>query len=95
MTRSRRTAAWKPIRHIEEQCPDIVLTDVIMPGFHGVQLAMAVRARCPETRIVLFSGNAATSSLLDPAVTIGFFFEPLTKRLHPAQLLKALKASWL
>jgi CheY-like chemotaxis protein len=80
------------VRSVEEQCPDIVVTDVIMPDFDGVRLAMAIRARCPRTRIVLFSGNAATSSLLDHAVTDGFFFELLTKPVHPAKLLKALKS---
>ena len=80
------------IQSLEEHCPDIVVTDVIMPDFDGVRLAMAIRARCPKTRIVLFSGNAATSSLLDNAVTDGFFFELLTKPVHPAKLLKALKS---
>ncbi len=80
------------VRSVEEQCPDIVLTDVIMPDFDGVRLAMAIRACCPKSRIVLFSGNAATSALLDHAVTNGFFFELLTKPVHPAQLLKTLRA---
>ena len=80
------------VKRVEEQCPDIVVTDVILPDYDGVRLAMAIRARCPNTRIVLFSGNAATSSLLDHVVTGGFFFELLTKPVHPAQLLKALKS---
>jgi CheY-like chemotaxis protein len=80
------------IRRVEQECPDIVVTDVIMPDYDGVRLAMAIRARCPNTRIVLFSGNAATSRLLDHAVTDGFFFELLTKPVHPAQLLQALKS---
>lgn len=80
------------ICRVEKECPDIVITDVIMPDLDGVQLAIAIRACCPEARIVLFSGNAATSSLLDRATTKGFLFELLTKPVHPTQLLKVLKA---
>jgi CheY-like chemotaxis protein len=80
------------VRWAEEECPDIVITDVIMPDYDGVRLAMTIRARCPEARIVLLSGNAATSSLLDHAVSDGLFFELLTKPVHPEELLKALRS---
>jgi CheY-like chemotaxis protein len=76
----------------EVQRPDIVVTDVIMPDMDGIRLAIAVRAICPNTRIVLFSGNAATPSLLDNAGIDGVFFELLTKPVHPAKLLKTLKS---
>src|SRR5271165_1231726 len=35
-----------------------LLTDVLMPGLNGVQLAIAVSKRKPGTRVVLFSGQA-------------------------------------
>lgn len=79
------------IRHVEEECPDIVVADVIMPDLDGVRLAIAIQACCPRARIVLFSGNAATSGLLDRATSDGFFFELLTKPVHPTQLRKVLK----
>jgi hypothetical protein len=47
---------------------------------------------CPNARIVLFSGNVDTASLLDDASLEGYFFEILPKPVHPLQLLKALKA---
>lgn len=66
-------------------------SDVLMPGLNGIQLAIAIRARCPGTRIVLFSGHAATSDLLREADQSGHSFEPLSKAIHPSQLLKALR----
>ena len=37
---------------------DIVVTDVIMPGMDGVQLAEEVRSRWPATRVLFISGYA-------------------------------------
>ena len=36
--------------------PDLVLTDVVMPGISGVELARALRARDPGIRILLMTG---------------------------------------
>ncbi|MCE9600650.1 MAG: response regulator [Gemmatimonadetes bacterium] len=35
---------------------DLVLTDVVMPGINGIELAGRVRARYPDIRVVLMSG---------------------------------------
>ena len=75
----------------KEDCPEIVLTDVIMPRMNGVQAAIAIRAVCPDTRIILFSGQAATSDLLVEARASGHNFEIWGKPLHPRDLLRKLR----
>jgi DNA-binding NtrC family response regulator len=80
------------LQSIKEQCPDIIVSDVVMPDFNGIQLAKAVRALCPDARMILFSGNVDTSSLLDDASIEGYFFEILAKPVHPVELLKALRS---
>lgn len=87
-----RYGALEAIHYVREWGPDIVITDVILPDLDGVRLAMAVRAMCPAVRIVLFSGNTDTASLVDPASNDGLSFELLAKPVHPAQLLKTLKS---
>jgi CheY-like chemotaxis protein len=80
------------LESVRERCPDIIVSDVVMPDFNGIQLAKAVRSMCPKARIVLFSGNVDTASLLDGASIEGYFFEILAKPIHPVELLKALKS---
>ena len=67
--------------------PDLLLTDVVMPGISGVDLAIAVRQVLPECRVLLFSGQSATADLLGAAGHAGRDFTLLSKPLHPKDLL--------
>ena len=68
--------------------PDLLLTDVVMPGMNGIELALAVSERCPGCKVLLFSGQAATAELLDRARKQGCDFPLLAKPVHPEDLLK-------
>jgi CheY-like chemotaxis protein len=72
-------------------CPELVLSDVMMPHVDGVEAAIAIREACPDTRIVLFSGQAATVEILARARQRGHEFELLPKPIHPTQLIKHLR----
>lgn len=73
-------------------CPELVLSDVMMPQVDGVEAAIAIREHCPDTRIVLFSGQAATVEILSRARQRGHEFELLPKPIHPTQLIKHLRS---
>jgi CheY-like chemotaxis protein len=47
--------AWAWLRRVEWDV-DVVLTDVVMPGLTGTELAALVRERCPDLPVVLMSG---------------------------------------
>ena len=79
------------IRLAKLHCPELVLSDVMMPHVDGVEAAIAIREACPDTRIVLFSGQAATVEILARARERGYNFELLPKPIHPTQLIKHLR----
>jgi CheY-like chemotaxis protein len=68
--------------------PDLVISDVMMPGMTGVELAITVTQTIPTCRILLFSGQAATVDLLEKARDAGHSFTTLTKPVHPTDMLK-------
>lgn len=76
---------------IAKFCPDILLTDVVMPGINGVDLAIEVKKTFPDTSIVLFSGQAGTKDILGRANDRGYSFEVLAKPIHPLKLIEHLK----
>ncbi len=73
--------------------PDIVLSDVIMPGLNGIETAIRIRELAPQCRIILFSGQAATVDLLEKARRQGHHFEILAKPIKPEQLVSVIRGS--
>lgn len=70
--------------------PDLILSDVAMPNLDGVEMAIMVRQKLPETKILLISGQAVTVGLLEKARRRGYDFECLAKPIHPTELLEKI-----
>ena len=68
--------------------PDLVIGDVVMPRMNGVEMAIAIRKEFPNSRILLFSGQAVSADMLDEARGRGYDFELLAKPIHPNELLQ-------
>ena len=77
--------------------PQMLITDVYMPGMSGINLAIAIRKAIPDCKVMLFSGQASTVDLLSASRNAGYDFAALAKPIHPTELLahvsKCLTAS--
>lgn len=71
--------------------PHWVVTDVLMPRMNGVELAIALRKMYPASSILLFSGQAGISEILQNGVSQGYQFELIAKPIHPMRLIERLK----
>jgi DNA-binding NtrC family response regulator len=49
-------SASDALAQVTARPPDLVLSDVCMPGMDGVALLGALRAKAPDTRVILFTG---------------------------------------
>ena len=72
--------------------PDLLISDVMMPGMNGIELGVQFRSKYPTCKVMLFSGQAHTRSLLDEARAEGHDFTLLAKPIHPKDLLAAIEA---
>jgi len=72
--------------------PELLITDIAMPRMNGIQLALALVATISDCKVLLFSGHAAHTDLLE-ARKAGFNFPLLAKPVHPAQMLAHVAAS--
>lgn len=71
--------------------PDVVISDVVMPGLNGVEASVRIRGFLPNCRIILFSGQAATVDLLKRAREQGHEFEIVAKPVKPEVLLSIIR----
>ena len=71
--------------------PDLLLSDVMMPGITGVQAALILQTMYPHCKILLLSGQAETEDLLHESRVQGLKFELIGKPVPPRLLLAKLR----
>jgi DNA-binding NtrC family response regulator len=71
--------------------PNLLVTDVLMPGMNGIELAIQTTQRCPNCKVLLFSSQAGTQDLRENAKSNGYDFPLLAKPVHPNTLLQAIR----
>jgi len=62
-----------------------------MPRMNGVELAMALRSTCPGAKVLLFSGQAGISAILEMGKQKGLQFELVGKPIHPLKLVERIR----
>ena len=82
---------WEALEIVPRFLPDWVLSDVLMPKMNGVELAITIQQNYPRTALLLFSGQAGISEILDEGKERGYEFELIAKPVHPLKLIERLK----
>ncbi|HET6215924.1 MAG TPA: response regulator [Acidobacteriaceae bacterium] len=71
--------------------PELLLSDVLLPGKSGIELAIAMKDAVPDCRVLLFSGQDTTVDLLAAARDAGHDITVLAKPVHPVDLLANIR----
>lgn len=71
--------------------PELLISDVAMPGMNGVQLALAMVTWRPACKVLLFSGHATSVDLVH-ALDAGHEFPLLPKPMHPTEMLRQVSS---
>lgn len=74
--------------------PDVLLSDVTMPGINGIDLAILIQRRCPECKVLLFSGLVGSFELVEQAKRRGYRFEFFEKPVNPVELLQRVAGTF-
>ncbi len=73
------------LANLEESSPDLVITDLKMPGLSGMDLLKALRERHPETTVIMVTAFGSVSSAVE-AMRAGRY-DYITKPMDYDQLL--------
>ncbi len=71
--------------------PDYLISDIMMPGMNGIELAVAMQQEIPDCKILLFTGEDASHHLLTEAREAGHTFTLIQKPIHPTKLVAAIR----
>ena len=84
------TAAYlgtEALNFARQHPPDLLITDLAMPGMDGIDLATRIKGLIPECHILLFSGHAYRDEYLQDPRYVLHHFSLLNKPIHPEDLL--------
>ena len=90
------TAAYSGIEAVEVAKslePDLIISDILMPYLSGIEAMIVIRDFLPACKILLFSGHASATNLLESARARGYYFEFLPKPIYPRNLLEMLRTA--
>ncbi len=73
--------------------PEILITDVIMPGISGIDAAIKVCEALPACKVLLISGNETAALLHEAAKNQNHDFELLAKPFHPTLLIARMRSA--
>jgi len=71
--------------------PDILISDVVMGGINGVDVAALISKKQPNCKVILLSGQASTANLVSQDGSTGRAFEILAKPVHPEVLIDRVR----
>ena len=67
--------------------PDLLVSDITMPGISGIDLGIRMTARHPNCKVLLLSGHVNAPHLVEEAHAQGYHFPLLMKPVPPSELL--------
>jgi CheY-like chemotaxis protein len=71
--------------------PNLLLSDVIMPGKDGVEAAMEIRKMLPDCAVLLISGSTQVVDSMAKARAQWVNFELMAKPVHPSELIRRIE----
>jgi DNA-binding NtrC family response regulator len=72
--------------------PQYLISDIMMRGMTGIELAILIRQEIPACRILLFSGQPDAPQMVQEARDAGHDFPFLQKPIHPTDLVAVLRS---
>jgi DNA-binding NtrC family response regulator len=86
------TSPLEALGAAQASAPDLLISDVAMPGLSGVDLAIRIKAQCPACKILFFSGHATNHDLFKDVRGQVNTFQLLQKPVHPSVMLSNVRA---
>ncbi|MDY7038049.1 MAG: response regulator [Thermodesulfobacteriota bacterium] len=78
------------LRHMNDQIPDLVMTDIVMPEKDGIETILDIRKNFPDTKIIAMSGGGRISQ--DDYLKMAMGLGAVRTFVKPVSRVKLLEA---
>lgn len=76
---------------IRQNPPDLLVSDVGLPGMTGIELAITLLKENLPTKVLLCSGQTVTADYIEEAAGRGYDFRVLPKPVGPPVLIETVR----
>jgi CheY-like chemotaxis protein len=81
------TSPLEALTAARTKAPDLLISDVTMPGISGIDLAIKMKAHYPRCKVLLFTAHPGSLASLEDARAQGHDFPVLLKPVPPGEFL--------
>jgi DNA-binding response OmpR family regulator len=78
------TSGVEAIRKAEDYPPDLIISDIVLPGMDGFSVTASIERQFPGCRVILMTGNPAL------AATAKVKYPPLLKPVNVVEVLRQI-----
>jgi len=86
-------SGYEALNSLSKKSFDVVITDLNMPGMHGLALIHEVRKRKEPIAIVIVTANSSVKTVADAEKKMGYDYH-LTKPVNIEELKSVLEKLW-
>ena len=81
------------LRLLESMKPDVVVTDVILPGMNGIELMREIHAAAPEVKLIVMTGEPTAETAADAlrADAVDYLMKPVSRHALFSAVASAVK----
>lgn len=85
------THSSEALQTAQSVAPDLLISDVMMAGMSGPELALHIQARYPKCRVLLFTGHWDMADAEIAAYEEVLAYQMIPKPMHPKDLLRKVR----
>jgi CheY-like chemotaxis protein len=85
------TRSSEALESARSMAPDLLISDIMMPGLSGTELAQHIQWSHPTCKVLLFTGQWDKADAEIAAYEDGLQYQLISKPVHPQELLQKVR----